>query len=116
MIRPGHKNSSFMYDDGTRAITIDLHGALKTTDGGHQSPALLLLHEAAHALHDVKGHEQHMKDIAAPPKDGQKQYDTLEEQNTITHEETTAAKLLGESVRTDHRGKYVTVSSPTKTQ
>lgn len=81
--------------------------ALVTTAGGNQSPALGVLHEAAHALQWVSNPKQLAKDLASDP-----QYGLVEERRVITGVETMAAKKLGEDVRTDHGGtdKYVTQS------
>ena len=37
------------YDPATRTVYWDPHSALETTEGGHQTPALGLGHEEAHA-------------------------------------------------------------------
>jgi len=77
------------YDPTTKTIVWDPTSGLKTP-GGVQSPALGLVHEADHALGDVRG-------TLAPTR-------AAEEMRVITGSEATAAGKLGESTRTSHGG------------
>jgi RHS repeat-associated protein len=91
---------------GQPQITWDPYGALQTTSGGTQSPALGLFHEAYHIESYLKNPEQHMLNLIP---DGSS-YDNPEERRVITGPETWAAKKLGEDTRTDHYGTDKTVS------
>jgi hypothetical protein len=76
----------------------DPHSALRTEEGGRQSPALGLGHELDHALRreaDRKGYDRDrfIRD---------KQYDSREERRA-TQNEARAAKELGEDARYSHR-------------
>ena len=93
------------YDSTTRTIHWDPNSALRTTQGGHQSPALGLGHEADHAtvsnarLIDGWNH-------------GSRRYDDAEERRVICGSEAHAARTLGESVRHDHAGSCYRVAGP----
>jgi hypothetical protein len=93
------------YDPNTHVIHWDPHSALRTDDGGRQSPALGLGHEVDHAVHD--GPREWKRSDAFD-----RQYDTLEERRVITGSERHAAQTLGEGVRRDHGGTTYRVSSP----
>lgn len=93
------------YDPGTHTIRWDPHGALRTTAGGHQSPALGLGHELDHAVHDGTRTQR----LAALPD---ARYDNREERRVVTGSERHAARTLGESARTDHAGTSYRVASP----
>jgi hypothetical protein len=93
------------FDPNTRAIHWDPHSALRTGDGGRQSPALGLGHEIDHAVHD--GPREWAR---AATHD--RQYDTAEERRVITGSERHAARTLGEGVRYDHSGATYRVASP----
>jgi hypothetical protein len=94
------------YDPSTRTIHWDPHSALRTSDGGRQSPALGLGHEADHAAHD--GPREWAR--ANTPD---RRYDTAEERRVITGSERHVAHTLGESTRTNHTGTCYRVNSPT---
>ncbi len=94
------------YDSSTRTIHWDPYSALRTTQGGRQSPALGLGHEADHAtagtgkLIDGWNHAN-------------RSYDDAEERRVIRGSETHAARTLGESVRHNHAGTSYRVATPT---
>lgn len=94
------------YDPNTHTIHWDPHSALRTTHGGHQSPALGLGHEVDHAVEDAR-HGSPLAGIA------DRRYDTLEERRVIRGSECHAARTLGESVRYDHGGTCYRVAGPT---
>lgn len=93
------------YDAQTRTIHWDPYSALRTTQGGHQSPALGLGHEADHAtanarvLSDGWNHQL-------------KYYDDAEERRVIRGSERHAAQTLGEATRHNHAGRCYRVASP----
>ena len=93
------------FDPNSDTIYWDPTSALKTTDGGHQSPALGLGHEIDHAVEarNTLSRLNHLRCHA---------YDNDEERRVIRGSETTAARCLGESVRSDHGGTLYRVSSP----
>jgi hypothetical protein len=93
------------YLPDTRTIRWDPTSAMRTTRGGHQSPALGLGHELDHAaLGDTA-----FGLLAAIPD---RRFDNLEERRVILGSERHAAHTLHESVRTDHRGRIYRVDSP----
>jgi hypothetical protein len=93
------------FDPGTDTIAWDPHSALRTDEGGHQSPALGLGHEVDHAV-ESRACEARLSDCP------NRRYDTAEERRVITGSERHAARTLGESVRYDHGGRCYRVSSP----
>jgi RHS repeat-associated protein len=109
-IRPlKDKKHSDSYNPSNHTIYWDPHSALRTTCGGSQTPALGLGHEMSHAARP-----EGLLDILigmVPAGD----YDDREEKRVITGPETTAAKTLGEGVRTDHRGTPYPVLNPIST-
>jgi hypothetical protein len=94
------------YDPQTRTVYWDPHSALKTTMGGHQTPALGLGHEMAHATGN-----RHMTGRLMMEPD--RQYDTKEERRVILNYEDPAARQLGESLRYNHGGTPYNVACPT---
>lgn len=78
------------YDPQTRTVYWDPHSALKTTAGGHQTPALGLGHEMAHATGNR--HQNAVLSNTPGPR-----YDTKEERRVIRNYENPAARELGES-------------------
>ena len=94
------------YDPDTRTIHWDPHSALRTTQGGRQSPALGLGHEVDHAAHD--GPRAWRRENTPDPR-----YDTAEERRVITGSERHAARTLGEATRTNHTGTCYLVATPT---
>ena len=94
------------YDPATRTVYWDPNSALETTDGGHQTPALGLGHEMAHATGN-----RHMTAELSGMADPQ--YDTREERRVILNYEDPAARQLGESTRSNHGGNPYNVASPT---
>lgn len=102
----------FHYDLGTMTIVFDPLSGLEVADGEVQTPALGVLHEAAHALQHVENPKQLLKDIATPVP----LYDNREEQRVIRNIETPAARKLGEPVRQHHGGRAITVQCPICTE
>lgn len=92
------------YDPQTRTIRWDPHSALRTTHGGHQSPALGLAHEIDHAVHDGPLFRRRADTPDAA-------YDTKEERRVIVGSEAHAARTLGEATRHDHGGATYRVAS-----
>ncbi len=78
-------------------------------NGEIQSPALGVLHEFGHALHDLENNSNFIENssISIPL------YHDKEEQITIDNIETPAALKLGEPIRKNHGGKAVLVPTPT---
>lgn len=101
-----NRHDADYFDPNTGAIHWDPHSALRTSDGGRQSPALGLGHEVDHAVHD--GPREWQRSLHADA-----QFDTAEERRVITGSERHAAHTLGESVRSDHGGSTYRVASPT---
>lgn len=93
------------YDPNTRTIHWDPYSALRTTTGGHQSPALGLGHELAHAT--VAARVRDRGNAAPDPR-----YDNREERRVIRGPELHAAHALHEAVRHDHDGTTYRVASP----
>jgi hypothetical protein len=100
-----HRNVD-AYDPNTHTIRWDPHSALRTTNGGRQTPALGLAHEIDHAVHDGP----HCQRLATTPD---ARYDTQEERRVICGSEQHAARTLGEAIRHDHAGTTYRVGSPT---
>ncbi len=98
-----HNDDSF--DPGTDTIAWDPHSALRTTNGGTQSPALGLGHEVDHAVESPRRE-------AALSRRVSRRYDTQEERRVITGSERHAAQTLGEGIRSDHDGRCYRVASP----
>jgi hypothetical protein len=73
--------------------------AMELCNSQKQTPALNLLHEAAHALGDL---EENRKSLANKKGDP---YHNAEERRVIIGIETPVAKELGEGTRDNHRGK-----------
>jgi hypothetical protein len=98
-----HGDDSF--DPSSDTINWDPHSALRTTEGGRQSPALGLGHELDHAT--VAPAVRERGDSIFDPA-----YDNAEERRVIRGSEAHAARSLGESVRYDHDGSLYSVASP----
>jgi hypothetical protein len=94
------------YDPATRTVYWDPHSALQTTEGGHQTPALGLGHEMAHATGN-----RHDNAVLSNTPDAR--YDTKEERRVILNYENPAARELGESTRSNHGGVPYNVDCPT---
>jgi|SRR5271170_782365 len=86
-------------------IAWDPHSALRTTHGGHQSPALGLGHEIDHAVENPRIADR-LRERIDP------RYDDAEERRVILGSEAHAARALGESTRHDHAGTTFRVASP----
>lgn len=99
-----HRNDDH-YDPGTNTIAWDPYSALRTTQGGTQSPALGLGHEVAHAV-EAPSREDALTSHRLP------RYDNAEEQRVIRGSERHAARTLGEATRFDHRGTTYRVATP----
>lgn len=100
----------FTQTDVRAVIKWNPQAAVRTTDGGVQSPATVLGH-AFRAATDLKGYidDRRARDRA---------FGNLEERRVITGPETRAARMLGEGVRTnggEHISPMFTVSSPIST-
>ncbi|HTU82028.1 MAG TPA: hypothetical protein VMF61_07850 [Candidatus Acidoferrales bacterium] len=93
------------FDPATDTIAWDPYSALRTTHGGHQSPALGLGHEVDHAVESRRDQARLSARIDA-------RYDTAEERRVIRGSERHAARTLGEAVRDDHAGRCYRVPSP----
>ena len=102
----GNRYDDDHFDPVTRTVAWDPYSALRTTDGGGQSPALGLGHELVHADADPRTRER-LAHIRSP------RYDNAEERRVIRGAETHAARSLGESIRHDHAGATFRVTSPT---
>ncbi len=93
------------FDPNTDTIAWDPYSALRTTRGGRQSPALGLAHEISHAVEAPSREASLSAHVLA-------RYDNAEERRVIRGSETEAARVLGESVRHDHRGRVYHVATP----
>ena len=80
---------------------------MDTPDGKVQSPAVGLLHEAAHAMGDITGTTASTKKIPGFL------YETREEQRVIDGYETPMARKLGEGIRNSHENIKHTVGCST---
>lgn len=102
----GNHHSDDHFDFENHAVTWDAHSALRTTNGGVQSPALGLGHELVHANEAFEKRECLAATFDAA-------YDNKEERRVIVGAETHAAHTLGEGTRHDHTGHVFNVDSPT---
>ncbi len=102
----GNARDDDRFDPLTRTVQWDPYSALRTTDGGRQSPALGLGHELAHAAENTWTRGR----LAATPS---LRYDTAEERRVIRGAEAHAARTLGEATRYDHAGSTYRVASST---
>ena len=93
------------FDPGDDDIAWDPYSALRTTNGGRQSPALGLGHEVDHAVENPVTAQRLLNTPNV-------RYDNAEERRVITGSERHAARTLGESVRYDHDGRAYRVNSP----
>lgn len=93
------------FDPNDDTIAWDPYSALRTTRGGHQSPALGLGHEVDHAV-ERSGIADRLRNEPDP------RYDDREERRVILGSEAHAAHTLGESTRHDHAGTTYRVGSP----
>jgi RHS repeat-associated protein len=85
---------------------------LKTTAGGYQSPALILLHEFGHAYNAFTNPALHQKNTSTSSK----KYTTMEEQSVTTKIENPAAIKLKQGQRSDHKGSSYFTIGPTSTK
>ncbi|HEY9086448.1 MAG TPA: hypothetical protein VIN40_11020 [Candidatus Tyrphobacter sp.] len=99
-----HRNDD-SFDPQSDTIAWDPTSALRTTNGGRQSPALGLGHEIDHAVESPRLE-------ARLSERTNRRYDTVEERRVIAGSERHAARTLGESVRRDHTGRCYRVASP----
>lgn len=93
------------YDPNTRTIFWDPRSALRTTDGGRQSPALGLGHEIDHAV-EPPASAAVLDDLPDA------RFDNREERRVILGSERHAARALGEDARRDHGGTTFRVATP----
>jgi hypothetical protein len=110
--RVGHRIAiDHRHDDSylpwSHTIRWDPTSALRTTDGGRQSPALGLAHELDHAVESERSFDR-LQAITIT------RYDTAEERRVIAGSERHAARTLHESARRDHDGVSYRVAGPTK--
>ncbi|MGH7737122.1 MAG: hypothetical protein ACREMP_04560 [Candidatus Tyrphobacter sp.] len=94
------------FDPSTDTIDWDPHSAMRTSNGGRQSPTLGLGHEVDHAVESPRREAQ--LDARASVR-----FDNAEERRVIRGSELHAARTLGEGTRDDHFGRCHRVSSPT---
>jgi hypothetical protein len=104
--QPDDGSNQMYYNPETKTIVWDAKSALETSDGGKQTPALGLGHEAEHALGILTG----TADSLTPTNDG---YTHAEERRVITGYESRAAIRLGEATRTNHGGRAYQVRCST---
>ncbi len=95
------------------AQTVDINwnpnDALTTSDGGINSPALNLLHEAIHGDHAITDLQTYLSNNVSDPSMGN--YDSREEYNTIQEVNSIAKNLpLEDANRSDHRGQTAPVA------
>lgn len=81
------------YDNINNIVEWNPGMALRLTNGGVMSPAMILLHELAHGVFNIYGYDA--------------QYDTLEERHIIENYERIIGQHLGEPIREDHFGTPV---------
>jgi hypothetical protein len=110
--RIGHRIAiDHRHDDSylpcSHTIRWDPTSAMRTTNGGRQSPALGLAHELDHAAEPGRTFDR-LQAIELPG------YDTAEERRVIAGSERHAARTLHESARRDHDGACYRVAGPTK--
>ena len=93
------------FDPNSDSVFWDPTSALRTTNGGHQSPALGLAHEIDHAVErrSTFSRLDNMRNGA---------YDNDEERRVIKGSERHAAATFGESIRTNHGGSLYRVVGP----
>ena len=108
-VKEATKKHDFYYDPNANEIVFDPTSGLEVSPGNVQTPALGVLHEASHALQELKNPAQQAADVASPDPN----YGNLEEKRVIDKVETPAAGKLGEPTRAHHGGTPVTVSCPT---
>lgn len=94
------------FDAATDTIAWDPHSAMRTSNGGRQSPSLGLGHEIDHAVESPRV-EARLSARASTA------FDNAEERRVILGSERHAARTLGEGTRTDHCGRCYRVASPT---
>lgn len=99
-----HRNVD-SYQPWNRTIRWDPTSALRTSDGGRQSPALGLAHELDHAAESESAYAR-LREVRL------RGYDDAEERRVITGSERHAALVLHESTRRDHRGTCYRVGGP----
>jgi hypothetical protein len=100
-------DSAWIGARGAVFLRWDSRGGLAPTSGKRaMSPALALLHEAAHAFRAVKDPDGLRRDAATPDL----QYDNKEERRVIQGWESGTGLAIGEILRFDHGGTpcYVT--------
>jgi RHS repeat-associated protein len=88
------------FKPGENVIYWNPNASLRTNEGGTQSPALTLLHEADHALQANKKKAQFEADLTPNGS----RFDNKEEERVIRGSEARAAGIKGEAVRDNHRG------------
>lgn len=104
-LRVDARNDDSFDSDGD-TIDWDPRSAMRTSNGGRQSPALGLGHEIDHAV------EQPTREARLSAR-ANRRFDTAEERRVIMGSERHAARTLGEGIRADHWGRCYRVDSPT---
>ena len=100
----------YVKDSGKHIVTWLSRKGLETTEGGRQSAATGLEHEFDHAVSSIDD-----PDFKKRANTYNEQYDTEEEKRVIEGSETKTALSHGESVRSNHKGKYYDTTSPIST-
>ncbi|MBE2231584.1 MAG: hypothetical protein IAE96_13125 [Chitinophagaceae bacterium] len=104
-----NKNNAIQWDPNTGSLAWNKNG-----DHGIVSPALMLLHEIAHANNFLSDPARYSMAQYTPtwgPDYGS--YDNFEELRVTIRVENPAAQKIGEVQRDNHRGALLKVSNPT---
>jgi len=109
-VKKGGSVSTF--SASAKTITWSSQTGAITTNGSRLSASIMLVHEAAHAMHFLTNPDQYVDDITPNGTP----FDNKEEQNVIEGEETDAARKCGEinqngTTRNDHSGIPIGVGS-----
>ena len=94
------------FDPDAKTIDWNPEAALRTTDGGTQSPASTLNHEMDHALRSLQDPQQFERDRTATDP----QFRNREERRVVQGSEATLARIKGEDARRDSKGSLEKVS------
>jgi RHS repeat-associated protein len=111
VIVPNDKHQDLVAKRDPTTVYWDPHSALRTSDGGRQSPALGLGHEIDHAARRETDRKGYDRDRFSRDKE----YGNREERRA-TQNESRAAKELGEDARSGHsadKGDRYHTASPT---
>ena len=105
------QETEFNPQNGKSIITWESRVGLRTTEGGHQSPATRLEHEFYHAVDNMNSPSDRRKKSTP---DGTP-YESQEEKEAINAENKTAIRN-GEDMRKNHYGTTYETVSPTSTR